>query len=126
MADGAGAPSVHTQRCRCLHIGRDFAVTSRCRGADLSGSEAEVSPIALFVPIHLRDKTAATVMCHGMQRPELFEALPTAEVQREFQRVLATMRALCSSSREAIYGIICCKTEETCGLAGLLHLPRNS
>ena len=45
--------------------------------------------------VHLCDKTAATVMRHGMQRPELCEALPTAEVQREFQRVLATMRAVC-------------------------------
>jgi hypothetical protein len=33
-------------------------------------------------------------MRHGMQRPDLFEALPTAEVQREFQRVLAILRAL--------------------------------
>ena len=33
-------------------------------------------------------------MSHGMT-PDLFEALPTAEAQREFQRELTTMRALC-------------------------------
>ena len=35
------------------------------------------------------------VLSHGVQLPDLFEALPTAEAQREFQRELATMRALC-------------------------------
>jgi hypothetical protein len=49
----------------------------------------------VFVRKHLRDKTADAVMSHGVQLPDLFEALPTAEAQREFQRELATMRALC-------------------------------
>src|SRR5207248_4103480 len=49
----------------------------------------------LFVRKHLRDKTADAVMSHGVQLPDLFEALPTTETQREFQRELATMRALC-------------------------------
>ena len=49
----------------------------------------------LFVRKHLRNKTAEAVMSHGVQLPDLFEALPMAEAQREFQRELATMRALC-------------------------------
>jgi hypothetical protein len=49
----------------------------------------------LFVRKHLRDKTADAVMSHGVQLSDLFEALPMAEAQREFQRELATMRALC-------------------------------
>ena len=49
----------------------------------------------LFVRKHLRDKTAEAIMSHGVQLPDLFEALPMAEAQREFQRELATMRALC-------------------------------
>jgi hypothetical protein len=49
----------------------------------------------LFIRKHLRDKTADAVMSHGVQLPDLFEALPPAEAQREFQRELATMRALC-------------------------------
>jgi len=35
------------------------------------------------------------VMSHGIQLPDLFEVLPTAEAHREFQRELATMRSLC-------------------------------
>jgi hypothetical protein len=49
----------------------------------------------LFVRKHLRDKTADAVMSHGVQLPDLFEALPTTEAHREFQRELATMRSLC-------------------------------
>jgi hypothetical protein len=49
----------------------------------------------LFVRKHLRDKTADAVMSHGVQLPDLFEALSTEEAHREFQRELATMRALC-------------------------------
>jgi hypothetical protein len=49
----------------------------------------------LFVRKHLRDKTAEAVMSHGVQLPDLFEALPMAEAQREFQRELAIMRTLC-------------------------------
>ena len=35
------------------------------------------------------------VMSHGVQLPDLFEALPADEAHRQFQRELATMRALC-------------------------------
>ena len=49
----------------------------------------------LFVRKHLRNKTADAVMSHGVQLSDLFDALPAAEAQREFQRELATMRALC-------------------------------
>lgn len=49
----------------------------------------------LFVRKHLRDKTVDTIMSHGVQLPDLFEALPMEQAQREFQRELATMRALC-------------------------------
>jgi hypothetical protein len=49
----------------------------------------------LFVRKHLRDKTADAVMSHGVQLPDLFEALSPVEAHREFQRELATMRALC-------------------------------
>ena len=49
----------------------------------------------LYVRKHLRDKIADAVMSHGVQLPDLFEVLPTAEAHREFQRELVTMRALC-------------------------------
>ena len=44
---------------------------------------------------HLRERLADEVMSHGVQLPDLFEALPAQAAQREFQRELATMRALC-------------------------------
>jgi hypothetical protein len=49
----------------------------------------------LFVRKCLREKIADEIMSHGVQLPDLFEALPTEEAHREFQRELATMRALC-------------------------------
>jgi hypothetical protein len=49
----------------------------------------------LFVRKHVRDKIADKVMSHGVQLPDLFDALPTEEAHREFQHELATMRALC-------------------------------
>jgi len=49
----------------------------------------------LFVRQRLRQKIADKIMSHGVQLPDLFDALPTEEAHREFQRELATMRALC-------------------------------
>ncbi len=49
----------------------------------------------LFVRQHLRERAADEIMSHGVQLPDLFEALPAAEAQREFQHELATMRSLC-------------------------------
>lgn len=49
----------------------------------------------LFVRKQFKRKTADRIMSHGAQLPDLFEALPPEEAQREFQRELATMRSLC-------------------------------
>jgi len=49
----------------------------------------------LFVRQRWRDRMADEVMSRGVQLPDLFEALPVKEAQREFQRELATMRSLC-------------------------------
>jgi hypothetical protein len=54
-----------------------------------------------FVRTHLRDKVADRIMSHGVQLPDLYEALSTEEAQREFQSELATMRALCLKLLEA-------------------------
>jgi hypothetical protein len=48
----------------------------------------------LFVHKRLHNKVADNLMSRGVQLPDLFEALPTEEAQREFQRELAAMRAL--------------------------------
>jgi hypothetical protein len=47
----------------------------------------------LFVRQHLR--RADRVMGHGVQLPDLFEALPLEEAQCEYQRELDFMRASC-------------------------------
>ncbi len=49
----------------------------------------------LFVHKHLRDKMADEIMSRGIQLPDLFEALPTDEAQREFQHELTSIRTLC-------------------------------
>lgn len=49
----------------------------------------------LFVRKQVRDKTVDEIMSRGVQLPDLFEALPADEAQREFQRELAKMRSLC-------------------------------
>jgi hypothetical protein len=49
----------------------------------------------LFVRKQLRNKTADAIMSHGVQLPDLFDVLPAENAHREFQRELATMRALC-------------------------------
>ena len=55
----------------------------------------------LYVRKHLHNKTADAVMSHGVQLPDLLEALLMAEAHREFQRELATIRALCLKLLEA-------------------------
>ena len=49
----------------------------------------------LFVRKNLKEKIADQIMSHGVQLPDLFDALPTEEAQQEFQRELTTMHALC-------------------------------
>src|SRR5262245_25434697 len=47
-----------------------------------------------FVRKQLRDKLADEIMSRGVQLPDLFDALPTEEAHREYQRELATMHSL--------------------------------
>ena len=49
----------------------------------------------LFVRKELRAKAADEIMSRGVQLPDLFETLPTAQAQREFHRELAKLRTLC-------------------------------
>jgi hypothetical protein len=49
----------------------------------------------LFVRKELRVKLADQIMSHGVQLPDLFDALPPGEAQREFHRELAKIRGLC-------------------------------
>ncbi len=49
----------------------------------------------LFVNQNLGETIAEEVMSHGVQLPDLFDALPAEKAQREFHRELATIRSLC-------------------------------
>lgn len=49
----------------------------------------------LFVRKTLKEKIADQIMSHGVQLPDLFDSLPPLEAQREFQRELAKLHALC-------------------------------
>ena len=54
----------------------------------------------LFVHRHLDEKTADSVMSHGVQLPDLFQALPAESALREFQHELSIMRSLCTRMLE--------------------------
>ena len=49
----------------------------------------------LFVRKRIKNKIADQIMSHGVQLPDLFDALPPEEAFREFQLELAVMRSLC-------------------------------
>jgi len=49
----------------------------------------------LFVRQQVHDRIADEIMSRGVQLSDLFDALPPLVAQREFQRELAKMHALC-------------------------------
>ncbi len=49
----------------------------------------------LFVQKHLKEKIAIRIMSHGVQLPDLLEALPAEEAQREFQHELTIIHTQC-------------------------------
>lgn len=48
-----------------------------------------------YIRKSLRNAVADEVMSRGVQLPDLFEALPAEEANREFRRELETIRTLC-------------------------------
>ena len=51
----------------------------------------------LYVRRQLRHKAADEIMGRAVQLPDIFDALPAEEAQREFQREVAAIRGLCLS-----------------------------
>ena len=49
----------------------------------------------LYVRKHIRNRAADAVMSHGVQLPDLFDALETEEAQRELYHELEIMRSRC-------------------------------
>lgn len=101
--------SINLQSLLSQAGGRDQQVTSfalLCLGIieSLTGGLMSVSDAlrlffhadnCLFVRKNLKEKIADQIMSHGVQLPDLFEALPAEEAQREFQRELAKMHSVC-------------------------------
>lgn len=48
-----------------------------------------------YIREHFAHTEADEIMSHGVQLPDLFDTLPAEQAQQEFQRELATIRALC-------------------------------
>jgi hypothetical protein len=55
----------------------------------------------LYVRKHFRNKKADTIMSHGVQLPDLFDALSADEASREFLHELEKMRVLCMNLLES-------------------------
>ncbi|WP_295428011.1 hypothetical protein [uncultured Thiodictyon sp.] len=51
----------------------------------------------LYVRRQLRHKIADEIMGRAVQLPDIFDALPAEEAQREFQREVGAIRTLCLS-----------------------------
>jgi len=95
LAEAGSLPAQRLALFALLNLG----LVESLAGGSLSAADAVRlffhAENCLFVRQHLRERVADEVMSRGVQLPDLFEALPAQEAQREFQQELATMRALC-------------------------------
>ncbi len=94
----AGRGSTPSQR-RALFALLNLGIVESLANGLVSAAEASRlffhAENCLFVRKIMRDKTADEIMSRGVQLSDLFELLPTEEVQREFQHELTIMRMLC-------------------------------
>jgi|GEM_PF-1089606 len=70
-------------------------LSSGARSADEALCEFFHAKNCLFVRQTLHSRPADEFMSRGVQLADLFDVLPTRIAQREYQRELAMMRALC-------------------------------
>ncbi len=78
-----------------LGLGVTESLISGARGASEALDEFFHAQNCLFVKQSLDSRAADEFMSRGVQLADLYDALPVAEAQREYQRELALMRALC-------------------------------
>jgi hypothetical protein len=95
LAASGGAPAYQLARFALLTLGIIASLANGLLSATHVLRMFFHTENCLFVRKHLRDKTADAIMSHAMQLPDVFDVLPREEAHREFQRELATMRALC-------------------------------
>jgi hypothetical protein len=73
-------------------------VESLVAGAMTASGAAEVffnADNCLYVRRQIRHRVADEIMSRGVQLPDIFDAVPLEDAQREFQREIAALRALC-------------------------------
>lgn len=78
-----------------LGLGVTESLLSGARGASEALEEFFHAENCRFVKQTLHSRAADEFMSRGVQLADLFDALPVAEAQREYQRELALMHALC-------------------------------
>src|ERR1019366_5378725 len=95
LTTSAKAPAQHSALFAVLNLGM---IESLSNGMISAADALRIfyhAKNCLFVRKNMRSKVADEIMSHGVQLADLFDILPTEEARREFQRELATMRALC-------------------------------
>ena len=101
----------HPSRINLLEIGGDpiqqlrfftllnLGIIQSLAGGAMSAEEAIQlfynAENCLYVRKHFRNKHANVIMSHGVQLPDLFEALSNKEASREFFHELEKIRPLC-------------------------------
>ena len=88
-------PNQQSAAFALLGLGVTESLISGARGASEVLDEFFHTENCLFVKQALRSRAADEFMSRGVQLADLYDALPVAEAQREYQRELALMRALC-------------------------------
>lgn len=78
-----------------LGLGMTESLISGARGASEALHEFFHAENCLFVKQTLHSRAADELMSRGVQLADLFDVLPLNEAQREYQRELAAMHALC-------------------------------
>jgi len=95
LAAAGGTPAQQLMLFALLNLGMIEALVNGLLSATHALRVFFHTENCLFVRKYLRNTTADAIMSHGVQLPDLFDMLPGEEAHREFQRELATMRALC-------------------------------
>jgi len=97
LSEIGGDPMQQLRFFALLNLG----IIQSLAGGAMSASEAIQlfynAENCLYVRKHLRNKQANAIMSHGVQLPDLFEALSNKEASREFFHELETIRSLCMS-----------------------------
>jgi hypothetical protein len=104
LADTNGDPDSAQQLelFALLNLGLVQSMVSGVLSAKESIQRFYCAENCLYVKKRLGNREANDIMSRGVQLPDLFDALPTEEAQREFLHELETMRSLCLKLLEKV------------------------